>query len=193
VSVNHQPVGTTPLLHPLRLAPGKYDVEVTVAGKPPLARTLDLAPGERTETFDPALAPPVVAAVPVTPATDAPPLATPTTDKPLFSPVVLGTGVATVALVGLGVGGLVWSGERHSLYESSDCATVPKYGCTSVLSQYHAAEGIEIAGFAAAGVGAIVTGVLFYLDHRQPHAPVAPLGALSCTLPGAAVSCTVPF
>jgi len=196
VNVNHQPAGTTPV-HSMRLAPGQYDVEVVVEGAPPMTRTLSLGAGERTETFDPTATPPPVVAsheAPVAGETSATPqLAVMPSNKPLLSPLVIGSGVATVVLLGAGVGGLVWAGERNGLYTSDSCVAVPKVGCSSVLSQAQDARDVEIAGFVGAGVFAIATGVLFYLDHRTPHASTLPIGVLSCTVPGAAVACAVRF
>jgi hypothetical protein len=194
VSVNHQAVGTTPL-HVLRLLPGKYDVEVVLEGQPAVTRTLDLAAGERTETFAPSASAPSVEVVragssPLTPSSSVVPGPP---GKPLLSPLVIGTGAATVALLGAGVGGLVWASERNSLYASNDCASAPRVGCSSVLSQAGDARDVEIVGFIGAGVAAIATGVLFYLDHREPHRPVSPIGSIACTVPGAAVSCQVRF
>lgn len=193
VSINHQPVGPAPL-RAVRLAPGRYDIEVTVEGSAPMTRTVDLPTGERTETFAPPV--PVVLAeakpAPLAPRQDVP-VQAPARSR--LRPWEIGTGIGALVLLAGGAAGAIWANERDNVYTSNNCAAVPKVGCSTALSEYHAAQGIEVAGFIAGGVAAVASGVLFYLDHRQQSAAPATVsvGALSCTIPGTAIACVAHF
>jgi hypothetical protein len=190
VLINHRSVGKTPLAH-VRLAPGRYDLEVTVEGAEPITRSLDLAAGDRAESFEPP-APP--ATVPMAQASDLPPAApaSPASSADL-KPWWIGTAIATGVLAAAGVGGAAWASERASTYNGAHCADTSAAGCSSTLSQYNGARGIEIGGFIGAGVAAVATGVLVFLDTRSRNASKAGQGALRCAVPGAGVVCAATF
>ena len=192
VTVNHRVVGTTPL-RPLRLAPGRYDVEVTAEGVGPTTRSLDLSAGEHTESFAPApTAPPATTATLA--ATHAPSSSSESSQASLM-PWAIGTGVAAVVLIGAGIGGVAWANERSNTYNAVNCANTNATGCSSTLSQYHAARGIEIGGFVGAGAAAVASGLLFYLDHQRAQVAKSGVsaGPVSCTIPGPGVVCSGVF
>ncbi len=188
VTVNHRPAGTTPLRQ-LRLAPGRYDLEVTAEGVGTMTRSLDLPAGEHTESFAPATPEPAAqAATSLQASAQSPPSES---SRASLMPWVIGTGVAAVVLLGGGIGGVAWANQRSNTYNTAKCAETNAAGCSSTLSQYHAARGIEIAGFVGAGVAAAASGVLFYLDRQRAHAAAGAVsvGPVSCTIPGAGVTC----
>jgi hypothetical protein len=193
VFINHQLAGLTPL-HSVRLAPGRYDIEVAVEGGAPMARTVDLAAGERTETFtSPVAFVPVDAKAARTAPREQAPARSPT--QPSLRPWAVGTGIGALVLLVGGGAGAIWANERSSLYDTNNCATVPKVGCSTALSEYHAAQGIEVAGFVGGGLAAVASGLLFYLDRGQRSASPLPAsaGSVSCRIPGMAVACIVRF
>jgi hypothetical protein len=192
VTINHRVVGTTPLRQ-LRLAPGRYDLEVTADGLGTKTRSVDLAAGEHTESFiPPAPAPVAKPAV----ATDAHAASASSDSSPAsLAPWALGTGIGAVVLLGAGVGGAVWANERSNTYNNANCATTNAAGCSSTLSQYHAGRGLEVAGFIGGGLAAVASGILFYLDRQRAHASSSGIGVgpVSCTVPGAGLVCAGTF
>jgi hypothetical protein len=191
VTLNHQSAGVTPLPH-LRLAPGRYDIEVTPEGQPAITRSLDLVAGERTETFGPPAPGPTDARVAL------PPPTVDTGSSPTnLHPWALGTAIGAGVLLAAGIGGAVWANERSNTYNGALCDGTSRTGCASTLSQYYDARDLEIVGFVGAGLGAIASGVLFYLDHKSGSAPAAAIGSggdgLSCSFRGAGVSCGARF
>jgi hypothetical protein len=193
VTVNHRPVGTTPLLH-LRLDPGRYDVALRVDGGASAQRTLDLAAGESHESFSLDAAPPSAAASPPAPS----PAATAPEEAPAtgaFRPYVIGAAAAAGVFLLTGIGGAIWANERSNVYNAASCDGGQKAGCPSTLSQYYAGRDIEVVGFVGAGVAAAAAGTLFYLDRRREQARSKPesLGSVACGLGGAAVSCAGTF
>jgi hypothetical protein len=186
VTINNQPAGTTPL-HALRLVPGRYDIEVTGEGIGTIARSVDLSTGERTERFS--------AAAPTQPAqaVRAPAHEVASGEHPpahgTLQPWAIGTAVGAGVLLLGGIGGTLWANERVDYYDSNNCAAVDKAGCSSTLSQSKAARGLEVAGFVGAGAGAILSGILFYLDRKRSHAAPPTAVGLSCTVIGAGLSC----
>jgi hypothetical protein len=191
VSINHQPAGVTPL-HAVRLAPGRYDVEVSGEGIGTITRSLDLAPGDRTERIAPG--------APIADAT-APPAPGPGVAKPgsgparsSLKPLAIGAAAGGGVLLLGGIAGAIWQHERISYYDSNNCVAESKAGCSSTLSQSHDARGIEVAGFVGAGALAAASAVLFYLDHkRSERAGGVGWRTVSCTIPGAGVSCLARF
>jgi len=195
VLVNHQPVGTTPLLF-LRLAPGRYDVEVMSDGSAPQVRSFDLAVGEHTESFPSASAAiqPATSTVGVMPEPHHSSSAAETPPSQL-RPWVIGSAVGGGVFLAAGIAGTAWANERSNTYNAANCGSTAAAGCSGTLSQYNAAHDLEVAGFVGAGLGLVASGVLFYVDRQKPHtAPVSlGLGLLRCTVPGAAVVCRATF
>jgi len=186
VTINHEAAGVTPL-HSVRLRPGRYDLEVSGEGIGTISRSLDLVPGDRTERFTPGAPPPTGA--PATAPHETVRHDEPAINRPSLHGWAVGTAVGAGVLLLGGVAGAIWSEERTSYYDSNGCATLNKAGCSSTLTQAHAATGIAVAGFVGAGVGAIAAGVLFYRDRGRAHAPPAALGAVSCSPTGAGFAC----
>jgi hypothetical protein len=195
VSVNHQVVGTTPLPR-LRLAPGRYDVEVAPEGEPPITRSIDLVVGEHTESFAPAQAKPEVVAETKPP---------PTSGGSGIGAPVLGAAIAGGAFLLMGVGGTVWANERAGVYNDAQCDGTSKSGCPGALSEYNAARDIEIVGFVGAGLGLVGAGVLYFvLPKRAPAKDTAPpaqpasagdaaSATWSCSFQGAFAGCSGTF
>ena len=190
VVVNHQPAGVTPLAH-LRLAPGRYDVEVTIDGASPITRSLDLAAGERSESFgasSPTASPEPTAAQTSNLEPEAP--------RKGLRPFIIGAAAGGGVLLLGGIAGVIWANERSNTYNDAKCGGTTKPGCAGTLSQYNAARDIEIVGFVGAGLAAAATGVLLLLDTRsQPttHAPAIGMGTWTCSVPGLSVSCGTRF
>ncbi len=189
VAVNHQPAGVTPLAH-LRLAPGRYDIEVTPDGEPAVTRSLDLAAGEHTESFAP---PKVEVAAPAPP-----PPPPPSSSGGFLTPPVLGAAIGGGALLVTGITGAIWASERVSVYNAAKCdGSSTHAGCSGALSQYYAGRDLEIIGFVGAGLGAAGAGVLYYLGQQKQgssHGATTPSPrAVSCSFLGTGASCSGTF
>jgi hypothetical protein len=174
VSIDHQAAGVTPLRE-VRLPPGRHDVEVAGGGLGTIARVLDLGAGAHTEKFAPDEPGPAAAPAPApgVVASDAP-----ATTTGGYRTLVIGTATGGGVFLLGGIAGAIWASERLSYYNSNDCATMNKAGCSSTLDQSHIARGIEITGFVGAGLGAAAAGTLLYLDYRHKHETAASVACL---------------
>ena len=81
-------------------------------------------------------------------------------------PIFVGVGAGAAVLAG--VGGAIWRANRVAVYDGICRPDTSKAtgACADTLSQYHVASGIEIGGFIAAGVLAVVGATWWYLDDR---------------------------
>jgi hypothetical protein len=189
VTLNHQDAGATPV-H-ARLAPGRYDIVVTIDGQPPMTRSVDLATGEHTETFDPSLA----ASPSPTPASSTSGSVESTSEPTSWRPWAIGTAIGAGVLVVGGIGAALWANERSNAYNGAQCDGTSRSGCPSTLSQYNDARDLEITGFVVGGAAAVASSVLWYLVSKGPaKAAPASLGLVArCGVAGKGLACNGTF